>query len=162
MSKLRSQRLRRSSLRGQEVVNKKSKARSRNRRDRQQYSDFRKRRSEIRISGDGNQKTEAGNRKIRIRQSEVKFRTQKSKVRNPTSESGCRNYRSGANFYFLCALHRTIERSLGLETQNKFNMGKFLRGAEKCGVFHGWLSKQGVVSLYLIDLLFKYLLLIKL
>ena len=34
MSKLRSQRLRRSSLRGQEVVNKKSEARSRNRRDR--------------------------------------------------------------------------------------------------------------------------------
>ena len=70
-----------------------------------------------------------------------KFRTQKSKVRNPTSESGCRDYRSGTNFYFLCALHRTIERSLGLETQNKFNMGKFLRGAEKCGVFQGWLSK---------------------
>lgn len=41
-------------------------------------------------------------------------------------------------------------------------MGKFLRGAEKCGVFQGWLSKKGGVSLYLIDLLFKYLLLIKL
>ena len=48
MSKLRSQRLIRSSLRGQEVVNKKSEARSRNRRDRKSEVTFRTPKAKVR------------------------------------------------------------------------------------------------------------------
>ena len=48
MSKLRSQRLKRSSLRGQEVVNKKSEARSRNRRDRKSEVTFRTPKAKVR------------------------------------------------------------------------------------------------------------------
>ena len=48
MSKLLSQRLRRSSLRGQEVVNKKSEARSRNRRDRKSEVTFRTPKAKVR------------------------------------------------------------------------------------------------------------------